>query len=181
MCDGIVLYWNDRDSYFFQRLLWAQMTDSCRNIFTSCEGLCQCIVPHVSFFLCRKTLVNLWEVLDKKEDNRNNGSTRNLLCPPSTKMASFWEKTNANVKCSGTYEWTSLIGSDKTSFMELLQTRLEQIKWHHLPRNQATSDKALVRFPSTFQNHEWIWTQSWTAAWRCPKGKRIHQPVYSSL
>lgn len=132
-------------------------------------------------FSCRKNLVNLWDVLDKKEDNRNNGSTRNLLSPPATKMASFWEKTNANAKCSGTYEWTSLIGSDKTSLMELLQTQLEQIKWHHLPRNQATSDKALVRFPSTFQNHEWLWTQSWTAAWRCPKWKRIHQPVYSSL
>lgn len=132
-------------------------------------------------FSCRKNLVNLWDVLDKKEDNRNNGSTRNLLSPPSTKMASFWEKTNANVKCSGTYEWTSLIGSDKTSLMELLQTQLEQIKWHHLLRNQATSDKALVRFPSTFQNHEWLWTQSWTAASRCPKWKRIHQPVYSSL
>ena len=97
------------------------------------------------------------------------------------KLASFWEKTNANVKCSGTYEWTSLIGSDKTSLMELLQTQLEQIKWHHLPRNQATSDKALVRFSSTFQNHESLWTQSWTAASRCPKWKRIHQPVYSSL
>ncbi|KAK2549048.1 hypothetical protein P5673_030677 [Acropora cervicornis] len=41
-------------------------------------------------------------------------------------MASFWEKTNANVKCSGTYEWTSLVGSDKTKLMELLQTQLEQ-------------------------------------------------------
>lgn len=39
---------------------------------------------------------------------------------------SIWEKKNADGRGSGTYEWTSLIGSDKKKLMELLPAQLEQ-------------------------------------------------------
>ena len=32
-------------------------------------------------------------------------------------------------------------------------------------------------FPCTLQDHQWLWNQSSTVPWSCPKGKRIHQPV----
>ena len=38
---------------------------------------------------------------------------------------SVWEKNNADGKGSGTYEWTSLIGSDKKKLLHLLPTQLE--------------------------------------------------------
>lgn len=36
-----------------------------------------------------------------------------------------WEKNNADGKGSGTYDWTSLIGSDKKKLLHLLPTQLE--------------------------------------------------------
>lgn len=39
---------------------------------------------------------------------------------------SVWGKKNADGKGSGSYEWTSLIGSDKKKLMELLPAQLEQ-------------------------------------------------------
>ena len=39
---------------------------------------------------------------------------------------SIWEKKNADGKGSGTFDWTSLIGSDKKKLMELLPPQLEQ-------------------------------------------------------
>lgn len=38
---------------------------------------------------------------------------------------SVWEKNNADGKGSGTYDWTSLIGSDKKKLLHLLPTQLE--------------------------------------------------------
>ena len=39
---------------------------------------------------------------------------------------SIWEKKNADGKGSGSYEWTSLIGSDKKKLMELLPSQLQE-------------------------------------------------------
>ena len=39
---------------------------------------------------------------------------------------SIWEKKNADGKGSGSYDWTSLIGSDKKKLMELLPAQLEE-------------------------------------------------------
>jgi len=36
-----------------------------------------------------------------------------------------WEKTNADSKGSGSYEWTSLMGSDKKKLLHLLPSQLE--------------------------------------------------------
>ena len=38
---------------------------------------------------------------------------------------SVWEKSNADGKGSGTYDWTSLIDSDKKKLLHLLPTQLE--------------------------------------------------------
>ena len=38
----------------------------------------------------------------------------------------IWEKKNADGKGSGSYEWTSLIGSDKKKLMELLPSQLQE-------------------------------------------------------
>lgn len=40
---------------------------------------------------------------------------------------SIWEKKNSDGKGSGSYEWTSLIGSDKKKMMELLPAQLAKI------------------------------------------------------
>ena len=39
---------------------------------------------------------------------------------------SIWEKKNADGKGSGSYEWTSLVGSDKKKLMELLPSQLQE-------------------------------------------------------
>ena len=39
---------------------------------------------------------------------------------------SIWEKKNADGKGSGSYDWTSLIDSDKKKLMELLPAQLEE-------------------------------------------------------
>ena len=39
---------------------------------------------------------------------------------------SIWEKKNADGKGSGSYEWTSLIGSDKKKLMELLPSQVQE-------------------------------------------------------
>lgn len=38
----------------------------------------------------------------------------------------MWEKTNADGKGSGTYDWTSVIGSDKKKLLQLLPSQLQE-------------------------------------------------------
>ena len=38
----------------------------------------------------------------------------------------MWEKNNANGKGSGTYDWTSLISSDKKKLLQLLPSQLQE-------------------------------------------------------
>ena len=63
---------------------------------------------------------------------------------------SVWEKTNADGKGSGTYDWTSLIGSDKKKLLSLLPSQLES-RDILFPETKETVVKIWRDFESLYQ------------------------------
>lgn len=62
--------------------------------------------------------------------NKEKGTNLRILIETINELGitfSLWEKKNADGKGSGTYHWTSLVGSDKKKLMKLLLQKLEAL------------------------------------------------------